>query len=116
MNLWPATWAEAAASWSRISLGLLDLVRAACKGNSESIAQAYRPFNHNTQDGRNMQAYSNLLGQAIRSMIDLREEKDLDSLFTGSRTSALVNTIQGLDDFELIAFLVVQEVREPHTD
>ena len=56
-----------------------------------------------------MKAYSDLLSVAIRSMIDVKEEKDLDSLFTGGKTTALTNTINGLDDFELIAFLVVQE-------
>ena len=56
-----------------------------------------------------MKAYSDLLSVAIRSMIDVKEEKDLDSLFTGDKTTALTNTINGLDDFELIAFLVVQE-------
>ena len=55
-----------------------------------------------------MQACSDLLSTAIRAMIDVKEEKDLDSLFSGGRTTALVNTIAGLDDFELIAFLVVQ--------
>jgi hypothetical protein len=48
-------------------------------------------------------------GQAIRSMIEVKEEKDLDSLFSGGKTTALVNTIAGLDDFELITFLVIQE-------
>jgi len=87
---------------------LLDLVRAACKGCADPIPEAYRPFNRATQDGRKMQVYSDLLAQAIRSMMDLKEEKDLDSLFTGPKTSALLDTITGLDDFELIAFLVVQ--------
>ena len=50
-----------------------------------------------------------LLSSAIRSMIEVKEEKDLDSLFSGGRTTALVNTIAGLDDFELIAFLVIEE-------
>lgn len=90
---------------------LLDLARSSCKGQSEPIASAYRPFNQKTDDGRHMQAYSDLLSAAIRSMIDIKEEKDLDSLFTRGRTTALVNTIAGLDDFELIAFLVVQEER-----
>ena len=87
---------------------LLDLVRAACKGRDQPLPQACRLFNQATADGRQMQAYSDLLGQAIRSMIEVKEEKDLDSLFTGGRTTALVNSIAGLDDFELIAFLVVQ--------
>jgi len=65
-------------------------------------------FNQATDDGRKMGAYSNLLDQAIRSMVDMKEDKDIDSLFSGGRTTALVNTIAGLDDFELIAFLVIQ--------
>lgn len=88
---------------------LLDLLRASCKGHAEPIAALCRLFNDETSDGRNMAAYSSLLSQAIRAMIDVQEEKDLDSLFSGGRTTALMNTISGLDDFELIAFLVVQE-------
>jgi hypothetical protein len=88
---------------------LLDLVRSACKGRDQPMPGACRFFNRETADGRQMQAYSNLLGQAIRSMIQVKEEKDLDSLFTGGRTTALVNAIAGLDDFELITFLVIQE-------
>jgi hypothetical protein len=88
---------------------LLDLVRSACKGRDQPMPEACRRFNLETADGRQMQAYSDLLGQAIRSMIQVKEEKDLDSLFTGGRTTALVNAIAGLDDFELITFLVIQE-------
>ncbi|CAA9892569.1 Helicase [Candidatus Methylobacter favarea] len=90
---------------------LLDLVRSACKGQNQPIPDVCRLFNQLTADGRNMQAYSDLLGKAIRSMIDVQEDKDLDSLFSGGRTTALVNTIAGLDDFELIAFLVIQSGR-----
>ncbi len=88
---------------------LLDLARAACKERPDPIAEAYQPFNKATKDGRRMDAYSELLNEAIRSMIELKEEKDIDSLFSGGRTSALLNTIRGLDDFELIAFLVVYD-------
>jgi len=87
---------------------LLDLVRTSCKGQNEPIAQVCRHFNQQTDEGRNMRVYSDLLGTAIRSMIDVKEEKDLDSLFTGGKTTALLNTISGLDDFELVAFLVIQ--------
>jgi len=88
---------------------LLDLVRSCCKGQSEPIADVCRLFNEETADGRKMQAYSDLLGKTIRSMIEVKEEKDLDSLFSGGKTTALVNTIAGLDDFELITFLVIQD-------
>jgi superfamily II DNA or RNA helicase len=88
---------------------LLDLLRLGCKGRSEPVLDVCRVFNRATQDGREMQAYSALLSQAIRSMIDLKEEKDIDSLFTQKKTTALVDKIAGLDEFELIAFVVVQE-------
>ena len=88
---------------------LLDLVRSCCKGQSVPIADVCRLFNEETADGRKMQAYSDLLGKTIRSMIQVKEEKDLDSLFSGGKTTALVNTIAGLDDFELITFLVIQD-------
>ena len=87
---------------------LLDLLRASCKDRSEPALDVCRIFNRTTHDGRKMEAYSSLLGTAIRSMIELKDEKDLDSLFTSRKTTALVDTIAGLDDFELIAFLVVQ--------
>ena len=88
---------------------LLDLARTCCKGQDKPIAQATQLFNEETAEGRQMQVYSDLLGKAIRSMIEVKEEKDLDSLFTGGKTTALTNTISGLDDFELITFLVIQE-------
>jgi superfamily II DNA or RNA helicase len=87
---------------------LLDLIRNACKHVSEPIQAAYQAFNRATDDGRHMQAYSALLDQAIRSMVQVQEESDLQSLFRGGRTTALVDRITGLDDFELIAFLVIQ--------
>jgi Helicase conserved C-terminal domain/SNF2-related domain len=86
---------------------LLDLARVACRDRSEPIPDVYRPFNEATNDGRRMDAYSALLQKAIQSMIALKDEKDVDSLFTGGKTTALLNTISGLGDFELIAFLVV---------
>ncbi len=90
---------------------LLDLARAACRDRPKPIPAAYGLFNKATDDGRDMTFYSGLLAQAIRSIVDVKEEKDLESLFTGKTTTALTNTIAGLDDFELLSFLVVQEVR-----
>jgi hypothetical protein len=42
-------------------------------------------------------------------MIEVKEEGDIDSLFSGGHTTALTHTIAGIDDFELIAFIVVRE-------
>jgi hypothetical protein len=71
------------------------------------VVDVCRIFNDATDEGADMARYSALLTAAIQSMIDVTEERDVDSLFTGGKTTALRQTIQGLDDFELIAFLAV---------
>ena len=90
---------------------ILDLVRAACKGIDEPATNACQRFNQGTQEGRDMRAYSALLDQAIRSMVVLKDGRDIDSLFSSHRTTALVDSISGLEDFELISFLVIQDGR-----
>lgn len=89
---------------------LLDLARTSCRRHSEPVREVCERFNRATDDGRNMSLYSSLLGNAIRSIIDVKEDKDLDSLFSGGKTTALVDPIAGLDDFELVSFIAVQEV------
>lgn len=88
---------------------MLDDIRLLCRGKKEPIEDLYRRFNEETDDGRNMTEMSELLSEAINSVIDSKEESDIDSLFTAGGTSALMSTVSGLDDFELICFLVVKE-------
>ncbi len=90
---------------------ILDLARASCRGHNTPDSAACRLFNEGTDDGKSMEIYSGLLGEAIRSIIEVKEDKDLDSLFTGKRTSALTSQIAGLSDFELISFIAVQNVK-----
>lgn len=87
---------------------MLDTIRLLCRGKSEPIVKLCRQFNDETDDGRNMTEISELLNDAIISIIDTKEESDIDSLFSGGGTSALMSNISGLDDFELICFLVVK--------
>ena len=87
---------------------LLDDVRLLCRGKSEPIKEVYTKFNEETDDGRNMAEMSELLSMAIDSIIDTKEESDIDSLFSPGGTSALMSDISGLSDFELICFLVVK--------
>ncbi len=87
---------------------ILDKLRVLCKGESEPIPELYRPFNQETRDGRKMEKYSRLLNDAIFSIVDVKEQRDVDSLFTPGNTTALGAKISGLDDFELICFLVVR--------
>lgn len=87
---------------------LLDLIRTGCRGYSEPIAALFSEFNRETEDGRNMEVYSELLTKAIQSIADLKDQRDLDSLFTSIKTTALLDNFNGLEDFELIAFLVIK--------
>lgn len=91
---------------------LLDLLRAGCRPHDEPVTDVVRTFNAATGEGANMGRYSALLTEAIHSMIDVTEERDIDSLFTPGRTTALTQTIAGLDDFELIAFIAVVDATE----
>jgi len=79
-----------------------------CRGKTTPIQEVYEQFNRETDDGKNMAAMSELLTQAIDSIIDVKEESDIDSLFSASGTSALMSHVSGLEDFELICFLVVK--------
>jgi len=87
---------------------LLDDVRLLCRGKTKPIPERYERFNRETDDGRNMTELSELLSEAINSIIDVKEESDIDSLFSAGGTSALMSQVSGLDDFELICFLVVK--------
>ena len=87
---------------------LLDTVRLLCRGRSIPVPVLCNAFNAETDDGRNMGEMSELLSEAINSIIDVKEESDIDSLFSAGGTSALMSDISGLDDFELICFLVVK--------
>lgn len=87
---------------------LLDTIRLLCRGKSQPITALCDKFNRETDDGRNMKEVSQLLSDAINSIIDVKEESDIDSLFSAGGTSALMSEINGLDDFELICFLAVR--------
>ncbi len=86
---------------------LLDLLRAGCRPFEEPVPAVVKKFNAATLEGVDMGHYSELLTAAIHSMIDVTEQRDIDSLFTGGQTTALTHAIEGLDDFELIAFVAI---------
>ena len=87
---------------------MLDKMRFLCKGKTEPIAELYRPFNKETRDGRDMSKFSQLLGDTIASIVEAKDESDIDSFLSGGSISFAKNQIKGLDDFELICFLVVR--------
>lgn len=91
---------------------LLDLLRAGCRPYDEPVGEVTRIFNASTSEGAEMGAYSELLTAAIRTMSDVTDERDIDSLFSSGPTTALTQTVAGLDDFELTAFIAVVDSAE----
>ena len=87
---------------------LLDTLRLLCKDKKEYDRNLCALLSKETSDGRHMEHYSDLLQKAIDSMVRIKEESDIDSLFSLGETTALTNDIKGLDDFELITFLVIR--------
>lgn len=87
---------------------LLDFMRLVCKGESAPDSALTTAFNRETKDGCDMKQYSELLGKSVENIIDVKQQSDIESLFSPGETTALVDDIHGLDDFELISFLVVK--------
>ncbi len=86
----------------------LDILRILSKGKPEPLKEVYDLFNEETDDGKNMAKYSGLLNSSIASILDVKDESDVESLFSTGGTTALVNNIKGLEDFELITFAVIK--------
>jgi len=85
----------------------LDYMRQLSKGKSEPDIKACKKFNRTTNDGKYMDEVSHLLENAIGSIIGAKEQEDIDSFFASGQTTFQETGFSGLDDFELICFMVV---------
>lgn len=86
----------------------LDVLRAIARNRGEPIRELYEPFNEETNDGKYMEKYSDLLTKSISSIVDVKDDSDIDSLFSAGGTTVSAQKFQGLKDFELITFMVVR--------
>jgi ERCC4-related helicase len=87
---------------------LLDKMRLICKQVSKPDVELCHEFNKETRDGLRMGKYSDLLSKAINSIISVKEESDVDSFLEGFVGELFEEHYVGLDDFELICFLVIK--------
>ena len=87
----------------------LDVMRQVARGKKAPDLKACHAFNAETKDGRDMRRVSALLQDAIASIVSVKEESDIDSFFGSGQTSFLSANVTGIDDFELICFMVVVE-------
>lgn len=85
----------------------LDEMRHIARGKTEPDKDLCRVFNKKTKDGRDMGSVSKLLEDAIGSIIEAKDEEDIDSFFSSGETTFTSGGFSGLEDFELICFMVV---------
>ena len=87
---------------------LLDTLRFLCKNKKDTDKEAVKLFNKETKDGHKMNKYSELLSSTIKSIIEVKNENEIDAIISGKDFSFFAEQIDGLDDFELICFVVVE--------
>ena len=87
---------------------LLDKMRLLCKPITKPDVKLCSQFNKETRDGLKMDKYSDLLSKAINSIISVKEQSNIDSFLDGFAGELFEERFVGLDDFELICFLVIK--------
>ena len=87
---------------------ILDVIRTTCKHQPQPIADLCRAYNRETKDGYKMDKYSRLLDKSIQSIMDVKAANDLDTLFNCGSSVLFGAGLKGLEDFELITFVVIK--------
>ena len=88
---------------------MLDILKKQGLGHHLPDQAAIQSFNAITHNGNDMSHYRQLLETAIASIIGTHQEKGVDSLFSRGGTHLSQNSFQGIEDFEVISFLIIQE-------
>jgi hypothetical protein len=87
---------------------ILDCLKKLCAGKHEIYKELVDEFNRQTHDGLHMEAYSQLLEQSIENLLGKKQEIGIASLFSRGGTTLRTDEYDGLNDFELVAFLVLK--------
>ena len=87
--------------------GILDRLKRLCLGRGMPDALACARFDEATRQGKDMRATQRLLAAAVSSIVGTSEERAVASLFSPGGTHAMAGEFPGMDDFEVVAFLVV---------
>jgi SNF2 family DNA or RNA helicase len=85
----------------------LDRLKRLSIGRDLHDAGACDRFDKATKNGKDMSAAQDLLATAVASVVGKKEERAIASLFTPGGTHAMKGEFQGINDFEVVAFLVV---------
>ncbi len=91
---------------------VLDLLKKLSLGRIQPDGDAIARFNRATKDGADMSRYQALLAKAVASITGKAEEKGVESLFQRGGTVLSKDSFQGIDDFEVVAYLIVVDDSE----
>lgn len=86
---------------------ILDIYKKVCLGENTLFSDLISEFNRETNNAKDMSKFTNFLEKTVENIVGKEEEKGLDSLFSFGET-VLNNSVQNMDDFELISFLVIK--------
>ena len=87
---------------------VLDYYKKLCLGKKEVLVDLVKEFNYDTNDGKDMSKYSELLVETIEDILGKKQETGVKSLFKKGGTAVVKKDIDGLEEFELITFLIVR--------
>ena len=87
----------------------LDIFKKLCANNDELEISSINNFNTTTKSGADMSLYQAMLEAAITSVIGKAEEKGIESLFSRGGTALTQDQFKGLEDFEVVTFLIIKE-------
>lgn len=87
---------------------ILDYYKKLCSGKNEIYRELVDEFNKETKNGLNMKHYSDLLEMSIQNLIGKKQEIGVASLFSKGGTTMQKEIFDGMEDFELITFIVLK--------
>ena len=86
---------------------ILDLLKQQAFQQDAVDSSAFQMFFQNTNSGADMARYQGMLATAIDSIVGKSEEKGTQSLFTRGGTVLTPTSSQGIDDFEVVSYLIL---------
>jgi SNF2 family DNA or RNA helicase len=90
---------------------ILDLFKQLSIGNKNVNQEALEHFETATKKGSKMEKYQQLLKESVQSIAGKSEEKGVESLFIRGGTNLSKTSFKGVNDFEIISYLVVSPNR-----
>ncbi len=86
---------------------ILDILKKLSLGRSHASDSIMERFNRMTRNGSDMSRYQEFLARGIAAITGKAEEKGVESLFQRGGTVISADSFKGVEDFEVIAYLII---------